>query len=76
MDFSRELLERDGHGRYERVTLPDTVPLPPFFLAYKPDPSDSGRIHSDVRNRWAKGEHGGGEEDTSVMNRYSGLIIF
>ena len=30
--------------------------LPPLFLAYSPNPSDSGRIHSNVKQRWLNGE--------------------
>ncbi|TRY89241.1 hypothetical protein DNTS_025405 [Danionella cerebrum] len=30
--------------------------LPLFWLAYLGDPSDSGRIHSNVRQRWLNGE--------------------
>ncbi|KAF2360174.1 GHMP kinase N-terminal domain [Trinorchestia longiramus] len=56
MDFSRELLERDHHGRYEHISLHEDVQLPSFFLAYRPDPSDSGRIHSDVRDRFDRGD--------------------
>lgn len=29
--------------------------LPPFWLAYLSDPSDSGRIHSNIRQRWLSG---------------------
>ena len=55
MDFCKSLFERNGHGRYERLVLPEGVKPPPFFLAYRADPSDSGRIHSDVRARYVKG---------------------
>ncbi|KAK6296812.1 hypothetical protein J4Q44_G00329540 [Coregonus suidteri] len=30
--------------------------LPPFWLVYLSDPSYSGRIHSNVRQRWLNGE--------------------
>lgn len=33
----------------------DMSELPPFWLAYLSDPSDSGRIHSNVRQRWLSG---------------------
>lgn len=33
----------------------DMSNLPTFWLAYLGDPSDSGRIHSNVRERWLKG---------------------
>lgn len=33
----------------------DMNELPPFWLAYLSDPSDSGRIHSNIRQRWLSG---------------------
>lgn len=33
----------------------DMSELPPFWLAYLSDPSDSGRIHSNIRQRWLSG---------------------
>ena len=33
----------------------DMSGLPPFWLAYLSDPSDSGRIHSNIRQRWLSG---------------------
>ncbi len=34
----------------------DMSELPLFWLAYLSDPSDSGRIHSNVRQRWLNGK--------------------
>ena len=48
MNFAEDLMASDGHGDYRNLS-PAT--LPQFFLAYQRDPSDSGRIHSDVRAR-------------------------
>lgn len=53
MDFNRQLMEERGYGVYERI---DRSLLPPLFLAYVLDPSDSGAIHSDVRKRWNDGD--------------------
>ncbi|KAM9318808.1 glucuronokinase with putative uridyl pyrophosphorylase isoform 2-T2 [Pholidichthys leucotaenia] len=53
MDFSKTLMEEQGYGNYVRLDMSD---LPPFWLAYLSDPSDSGRIHSNVRQRWLCGE--------------------
>lgn len=53
MDFDRALMESRGSGRYERL---DSRLLPPMYLAYVLDPSDSGKIHSDVRRRWNEGD--------------------
>ena len=30
--------------------------LPSLFLAYSPNPSDSGRIHSNVKQKWLNGD--------------------
>jgi galactokinase/mevalonate kinase-like predicted kinase len=53
MDFNPESIKERGHGTYTR--LPVSV-LPPLFLAYCADPSDSGRIHAPVKQRWLAGD--------------------
>ncbi|XP_068601905.1 glucuronokinase with putative uridyl pyrophosphorylase [Brachionichthys hirsutus] len=53
MDFSKTLMEDQGYGNYVSM---DMSGLPPFWLAYLSDPSDSGRIHSNIRQRWLSGE--------------------
>ena len=53
MDFSKELFEKQGHGNYENM---NPQGLPTVFLAYVADPSDSGKIHNDVRKRWISGD--------------------
>uniref|UniRef100_A0A3Q3QZW6 GHMP kinase C-terminal domain-containing protein n=1 Tax=Monopterus albus TaxID=43700 RepID=A0A3Q3QZW6_MONAL len=53
MDFSKNLMEEQGYGNYVSMDMSN---LPLFWLAYLSDPSDSGRIHSDVRQRWLSGE--------------------
>uniref|UniRef100_A0A8C4DY47 Glucuronokinase with putative uridyl pyrophosphorylase n=1 Tax=Dicentrarchus labrax TaxID=13489 RepID=A0A8C4DY47_DICLA len=53
MDFSKKLMEDQGYGNYVSM---DMSGLPPFWLAYLSDPSDSGRIHSNIRQRWLSGE--------------------
>lgn len=53
MDFDRNYMEKHSHGRYEPM---DPALLPNLFLAYIGDPSDSGKIHSDVRFRWQQGD--------------------
>lgn len=40
-------------GLYRRLPISS---LPPLFLAHAADPSDSGRIHSPVKQRWLAGE--------------------
>ena len=53
MDFSRELMKGRGYGEYDRL---DVTLLPPMYLAWDSHPSDSGRIHSDVRTRFRDGD--------------------
>lgn len=54
MDFSKDLMDRDGHGFYE-VLPPGSLPNL-FFIAFRADPSDSGKIHSNVKQRWLEGD--------------------
>lgn len=53
MDFDRHLLETRKYGEYTRLPMEWA---PPLWLAYCPDPSDSGRIHSTVKERWRTGD--------------------
>jgi len=53
MDFDRRLMEAQGYGYYEPL---DPASLPPLFLAYVGTPKDSGKVHSDVRARWHRGD--------------------
>lgn len=69
MDFDRALLESTGAGRYERL---DTRLIPPLYLAYVLNPSDSGKIHSDVRRRWNEGE----PEVVQAMQTFAGFAEF
>uniref|UniRef100_A0A1A8C3B8 Zgc:172049 n=1 Tax=Nothobranchius kadleci TaxID=1051664 RepID=A0A1A8C3B8_NOTKA len=66
MDFSKLLMDEQGHGNYVSM---DMSSLPPFWLAYLSDPSDSGRIHSNIRQRWLNGEH----EVVEAMKSFSEL---
>jgi hypothetical protein len=54
MDFSSELMQGQGHGQYINLEM---THLPQFWLAYLNDPSDSGRIHSNVKARWERGKN-------------------
>merc|ERR1712151_536493 len=53
-DFDAEYMKAHGHGRYERLSAETLNWLSslPLFIAYEADPSDSGKIHSNVRARW------------------------
>ncbi|XP_028319573.1 glucuronokinase with putative uridyl pyrophosphorylase isoform X3 [Gouania willdenowi] len=53
MNFSKELMDKQGYGNYVSM---DMRKLPQFWLAYLSDPSDSGSIHSNIRQRWLSGE--------------------
>ncbi|KAL5793268.1 hypothetical protein ACOSP7_001862 [Xanthoceras sorbifolium] len=53
MDFSKEHMDKMGHGIY---TPMDINLLPPLHLIYAENPSDSGKVHSTVRQRWLNGD--------------------
>ncbi|XP_031554754.1 probable glucuronokinase 2 [Actinia tenebrosa] len=53
MDFSKSLMDGQGHGDYIQL---DSSCAPFLWLAYHTDPSDSGKIHSNVRMRWNQGD--------------------
>ncbi len=54
MDFKQELIETQGHGNYERI---QSEKLPKLYVAYNTNLSKvSGKIHSDVRTRFDRGE--------------------
>jgi len=54
MDFDAAIMEERGHGKYERMPRRhfEWLSSLPLFLAYESDPSDSGKIHSNIRARW------------------------
>ncbi|KAL8528104.1 hypothetical protein ACS0TY_005786 [Phlomoides rotata] len=53
MDFDKKSMEELGHGKY---TPMDPDLLPPLYLIYAENPSDSGKVHSTVRQRWLNGD--------------------
>ncbi|KAJ9152841.1 hypothetical protein P3X46_026356 [Hevea brasiliensis] len=53
MDFSKENMDKLGHGIY---TPMDISLLPPLHLIYAENPSDSGKVHSTVQQRWLNGD--------------------
>ncbi|KAI5651164.1 hypothetical protein M9H77_37169 [Catharanthus roseus] len=53
MDFNQKHMEELGHGIY---TPMDIDLLPPLYLIYAENPSDSGKVHSTVRQRWLDGD--------------------
>merc|ERR1712084_17776 len=58
MDFDADYMSQHGHGDYARLPedVFDWLCTLPFFIAYEADPSDSGKIHSNVRSRWDLGD--------------------
>lgn len=53
MDFDKGHMDELGHGLY---TPMDVNLLPPLHLIYAENPSDSGKVHSSVRQRWLDGD--------------------
>lgn len=54
MDLDRALIEKRGHGEYERL---DPRRLPPLYLAYKPDLGKvSGIVLNDIRLAFDRGD--------------------
>jgi hypothetical protein len=53
MDFDREYVEKNKHGKY---SLLDVSLLPKLWLAYVADPEDSGKVHSTVKQRFKNGD--------------------
>ncbi|MFS8032185.1 putative glucuronokinase [Helianthus anomalus] len=53
MDFNKASMNKNGYGNYTQL---DTSLLPPLHLIYAENPSDSGKVHSAVRQRWLDGD--------------------
>lgn len=53
MDFDKKHMEEFGYGQYEQM---DIGLLPQLYLIYAENPSDSGKVHSTVRERWLNGD--------------------
>ncbi|KAD3641119.1 hypothetical protein R6Q59_003747 [Mikania micrantha] len=53
MDFNKTMMKKNGYGNYTQL---DTSLLPPLHLIYAENPSDSGKVHSAVRQRWLDGD--------------------
>ncbi|RHZ49007.1 hypothetical protein Glove_535g19 [Diversispora epigaea] len=68
MDFEKELTEKNGGiGKYERI---DENLLPKgFWIAYEVNPSDSGKIHSDVTKKYENGD----QKIIEAMNKLASL---
>jgi glucuronokinase len=54
MDFSKDIVDRQGYGNYERL---DPALLPNVYLAYRTSLSEGTEIfHNNVRERWRAGD--------------------
>lgn len=54
MDFSREIMERQGYGNYEPL---DPALLPNVYVAYRTALSEGTEVfHTNVRERWLAGD--------------------
>jgi glucuronokinase len=54
MDFSKDIMEKQGYGNYEPM---DPNLLPPLFIAYRTDLSEVSNIfHDNIRQRWQQGD--------------------
>ena len=54
MDFSRTLMEQQGHGNYTYLSLDS---LPPVYVAYRAELSEGTEVfHNNIRERWNRGE--------------------
>ncbi|MGH9662384.1 MAG: mevalonate kinase family protein [Bryobacteraceae bacterium] len=65
MDFSRDLMERQGYGNYERL---DPALLPHVYVAYRTSLSESTVVfHNNIRERWNAGD----PEITVAMSQWA-----
>ena len=54
MDFDKELMAKQGHGKYEEL---DPRLLPPVYIAYRSDLAEGTEVfHNDIRARFNLGE--------------------
>lgn len=54
MDFDKQLMQRQGHGRYENL---DPALLPPLYIAYLNDVSEGSEVfHNTIRERFELGD--------------------
>ena len=54
MDFNKTLMETQGHGNYEPLSL---GLLPPVYIAFRTELSEGTEVfHNNIRERWNRGE--------------------
>lgn len=67
MDFDRSLIQRQGHGHYERL---DPRPLPPIYLAYDTRQAEGSEVtHNNLRARFDAGD----PQIVGAMQEFAGL---
>jgi glucuronokinase len=67
MDFSKDIMTRQGYGDYE---LLDPKLLPLLYVAYREDLSEpTEKFHSNIRERYERGE----PQVTNAMRYWAGL---
>ena len=67
MDFDREVMESQGHGRYEEL---DPAVLPPLYIAFSNQLSEGTEVfHNDIRGRFNRGDR----EIIDAMDEWAGL---
>ena len=66
MDFSKEIMDRQGYGDYERL---DAALLPNMYVAYRTKLSEGTEVfHNNVRGRWLSGD----PEIVAAMKEWAG----
>ncbi len=69
MDFNREHMEQEGHGRYETLKIPS---MPLFYVAYRSDMSEGTEIsHNRLRYKYDEGD----EDAHKAMEFWSNLTL-
>ncbi len=69
MDFDKSIMERLGHGIYERM---DSSLIPNIFVAYmEGSGKDSGKMHNEVRFRFNQGD----KEIINAMARFADYAL-
>ena len=67
MDFDRDLMQRQGYGRYEEL---DPGLLPPLYIAYRAELAEGTEVfHNNIRARWERGD----TEVVEAMKTWAGL---
>jgi len=67
MDFSKDIMDRQGYGHYEEL---DPALLPPLYVAYTTKLSEGTEVfHNDIRGRFNRGE----PEVVEAMRIWAGL---